>query len=287
VSVTSGILRAMELQTPADVWAFHQLNPDRYERKESPALRMGRAMAAIVEGGLAEMERHYIVPDDDAPRRPTSQQIAAYDRGDATEKGTASVEYWRAMAADTREVLPEAEFDLIVAMGGVLAQSVEAAAVMAGLPEVTIAWFDEETQLWVLSRPDTVSLDGAISDYKKISPQGGAFDYRLVDRRITQHGYDMQMSLGAEAMEMLGLGWPTSVGIVAQSDTPPYHVILREIPEDVLRIAQFRNRRQRIRFRECLDSERWPGPGDDTGAYEYPQWLSEKLAAEMQTAHQG
>jgi len=29
VSVTSGILRKMELATPADVWAFHQLNPAR------------------------------------------------------------------------------------------------------------------------------------------------------------------------------------------------------------------------------------------------------------------
>ena len=41
-SVTSGVLRAMELQTPADVWAFSRLNPDRFEKEQTTALPIGR-----------------------------------------------------------------------------------------------------------------------------------------------------------------------------------------------------------------------------------------------------
>ncbi|GIT90121.1 hypothetical protein JANAI62_03960 [Jannaschia pagri] len=286
VSVTSGILRGMELKSPADVWAFHQLNPGRFERPVTAALRMGQAMAALIEGGIDTLNANFVVSGGSAPRRPTIKQMIAYDEGRATDAGRESVEYWRAMEADTRTVVSQAEFDLIVAMGGVLAQSPEAAAVMSGLPEVTMAWQCPETGLWVLSRPDTVSLDGMTSDYKKMSTKGGAFDYRLVDRRITDHAYDMQMALAAESLEVLGYGWPASVGIVAQCDAPPYHVILREIPEHVLRVAQFRNRRARLRFAECLDSRRWPGPGEDTGAYQYPEWLEQRLLSEQQVANQ-
>lgn len=85
ISVTSGVLRTMELATPADVWAFSLLNPARYEKPDSPALRMGRAMAAYVEGGMDEVSEHFLILPEDKPRKPTPQQIEAYDQKRATE----------------------------------------------------------------------------------------------------------------------------------------------------------------------------------------------------------
>ena len=286
VSVTSGVLRKMELETPADVWAFSLLNPRRYEPVEKPALRMGRAIAAMIEGGVMELEKHFVVPEDDAPRRPTPQQLLAYEEERATEAGIMSVEYWRAMDADPRVVLKQSEWELIVAMGEVLSLSPEAAAVMEGLPEVTMAWQDERTGIWCLARPDTVSLEGLVADYKKMATRGDPFSYRLVDRRITQHGYDMQMAFACEGFERLTGGWPASVGIVAQNDTPPYHVILREIADEDLRLAQFLNRRALNRFAECLTLGSWPGPGADTGAYQMPDWKRERVLQDMTIAYQ-
>lgn len=284
VSVTSGILRKMELQTPADVWAFHMLNPNRWPSQDRPALRLGRAMAAFVEGQMEAVSLHFYVLPEDKPRRPTPAQITAYEEGRASAAATESVEFWREVDADPRDKITRAEMALIADMGAVLAADPAAAAVMGGEPELTMAWFDEETQLWCLARPDTINFDGTLTDYKRCSTQGRPFDWRFVDRRITDHGFDQQLAFGAEAMERLGIGWPTAAGIVAQWDQPPHHVILREIQEEDLRFGQFRNRRALRRFRECLDSGFWPGPGQDVGAYQRPEKQREWLLEQMQIA---
>lgn len=281
ISVTSGILRKMDLETPADVWAFHSLNPDRWGRDETDALRLGAAMAYLVEGGADALLSAFEVHPTEKPRRPTEAQIAAYDEGRATEAGIASVEYWRAVEASPSRWLDQSEFQMLTDMHRVLLNDPAAIAVMGGIPEVTMAWFDDATQLWCLARPDTINFDGTVTDYKKMSAGGQPFSHRLVDRRITDHGYDMQLAFAAEAFERLTGSWPGMAGIVAQSDKPPHHVILREIAEDDLRLGQWRNRRALRRFRECLDSGHWPGPGDDVGAYIRPEWQREQILSLM------
>lgn len=282
-SVTSGVLRKMEIATPADVWAFHQLNPDRWGRDETDALRLGAAMAYLVEGGVDALLQAFSVHPEDKPRKPTTAQIIAHAEGRASEAAVASVEYWAAVDASPSRWLTAGEFETLTAMFRVLEHDPAALAVMGGVPEVTMAYQDDETGLWLLSRPDTVSFDGTMSDYKKMATQGQPFSYRIVDRRITDQGYDMQMAFAAEVFERLTGQWPGSVGIVAQWDQPPHHVILREIGEEDLRIGQFRNRRAIRRFAECLQSGHWPGPGDDVGAYQRPEWQTKMLLEEMQT----
>lgn len=282
VSVTSGILRKMELQTPADVWAFHMLNPDRWPSQETDALRLGRAMAAFVEGGMEAVGEHFLVLPADKPRRPTTQQVEAYDAGRATDAGRASVEFWRSIDADPRQPLTDAEVQMILNMGTVLAADPAAAAAMGGEPEITMAWRDDVTGLWVLSRPDTVSFDGTMSDYKKVSARGEPFSAHLIDRRIEKHGYHMQMALAAESFERLTREWPGIVSIVAQSDVAPHHVILREISEEMLRIGQWQNRRALSRFKECLDSGHWPGPGEDVGQFRPSEGWWQRMQNEMQ-----
>lgn len=281
VSVTSSVIRAMELQTPADVWAFSLLNPDRWEKPQTDALRIGRAMAAYVEGGMDEVAKHFLVLPADKPRRPTPQQIEAFDQGRATETGKASVEFWRAVDADPRDPLTDAELLTIRDMGRALVADPAACAVMGGEPEVTMAFRDEVTGIWVLSRPDTVNFDGTVTDYKRMNTQGRPFNSRVVDSRITEHGYDMQLALAAEAFERLTGEWPGLAAIVAQWDQPPHHVILREISEEDLRIGQWRNRRALTRFHECLTSGDWPGPGADVGAYRRPEWQLQQISEQM------
>ena len=282
-SVTSGVLRKMELSTPADVWAFSRLNPDRWVQEDKTALRLGRAMAAYIEGGMDEVAKHFAVLPADKPNKPTAQQLTAYAEGRATDAGKKSVEFWEAQAKDPRDQITAAEQKMIEDMGKVLAADPMASAVMGGIPEITMAYQDDETGLWLLARPDTVNFDGTVTDFKKVNTQGRPFNYRTVDSRITEHGYDMQLAFAAEVFECLTGEWPTSAGIIAQWDAPPHHVILREIAEEDLRIGQFRNRRAIRRFAECLASGHWPGPGDDVGAYQRPQWQRDMLLEEMNT----
>lgn len=284
ISVTSSTLRTMELQTPADVWAFHPLNPDRWEEDDKPALRLGRAMAAYVEGGPEEVEKFFRVLPADKPKRPTPQQIAAYDENRATEVGAKSVEFWRAVEKDPRDILTESEWDMIHNMGKVLARDPAASAALGGEPEVTMAWYDEATDLWCLSRPDQLSFDGLLSDYKKVNTMGMPFNARLVDRRITQHGYDMQMAFAAEGFKALTGEDPSAVGLVFQHDAKPHHVILRSLEAEDIEIGTFRNRRARQTMRDCLNSGHWWGPGEHVGPYIRPEWQRDMLLEQMNTA---
>lgn len=320
ISVTSGVLRTMELATPADVWASSALNPERKEREDTTALRLGRAMASFVEGGADEVLEHFqilgdtiekptaleakaylagradpetrakvkrfLANNDDRPSKPSAPQIKAFLEGRATPAAQKSIDFWAKVESDPRAELAAKEFDLLVAMGEALVKDPGAVAVMSGEPEITMAVKDERTGLWLLARPDTVSFDGMASDFKKMNTMGRPFNHRLVDQRITQYGYDMQMSIASDNFEVLTEARPGVVVIVAQCDAPPYHVILREILKEDLSIAAFRNRRAITRFAECLKSRDWPGPGADTSFYQRPEWQRTMLLEEMQIAHE-
>ncbi len=282
VSVTSSVLRKMELATPADVWAFHSLNKNRWEREETDALRTGRAIAAFIEGGPEELERHFRVLPKNKPSRPTEVQLKNYEDGKASEAAIRSVEFWAAVEKDGRDILTETEWGKICDMGKTMKLDPAASAALGGEPEITMAWFDEVTQLWCLARPDQVSFSGMLSDYKKMNTGGRPFSARLVDYRITEHGYDMQMAFASEAFEQIVHEKPDQIGLVFQWDARPHHVILRALDAEDIAMGTFRNKRARLRFRECLDAGYWPGPGEDIGTYRRPDWQREMLLEEMQ-----
>lgn len=305
VSVTSGILRNMELKSPADVWATHILNPDRIPGRDTDALRLGRIMAALIERGEDGARDHVLVlpgakeqlttlemiamveageePSGGRPQKPNFEQVKRYIEGNPTPAGAKSVEFWKAVEEDPREVVTQEEWETLCAMGRALAADPAASAALGGHPEITMAWKDEANDLWCLARPDQTAFSGLSSDYKKVSTQGRPFNHRMVDARITQYGYVQQMAFAAEGFQAITGNHLDQIGLVFQCDTPPYHVILREVDEEAIQYGLFLNRRARRRFRECLDAKHWPGPGEDIGVYQMPEWLREKLNDEMTT----
>ena len=147
-----------------------------------------------------------------------------------------------------------------------------------------MAAFDERTQLWFLARPDNVSFDGTLSDYKKVNTGGRPFNGWFCDRRIEDHEYSMQMGFAADVFERLTHIWANECGLIFQEDEPPHDVILRVIPEQDLRIGQFLTNQAAIRFRECLDANHWPGPGEHIGAFVRRKEAHEALLERMNTA---
>jgi len=282
ISVTSSVLRTLELGTPSDVWSFHALNEDRMEKDQTEAMRMGRAIASFIEGGPEELEKHFYVLPANKPNKPTEAQRNAYLKGAGTEAGIRSIEFWAKVDADPRDVITESSWELICNMGKALMKDPAAAAALGGEPEITMAWFDERSGLWCLARPDQVQFTGMVSDYKKISTQGAYMSGSMCDRKITQYGYHAQMAFACEGFQVLTGEWPEQVGLIFQMDSKPYHSILRGIDEESLSIGMFQNDRARMRFRECLNSENWPGPGEHIANYHMPEWLHERLTKEMQ-----
>lgn len=284
VSVTSGILRKMYLHGPSKVWAYHQLNPDRVEMPRTAALRLGSAMAAFVEGGEDALRAEYQVLPEVRPDRPSKPQLQALKEGRATAKAKASIAFWGEVDRDGRDYVTQQEFELLAAMGLALAKDPAAAAVLGGEPEVTMACFDERTQLWFLARPDNMHFDGTLSDYKKVNTGGRPFDHFFCNRRVEDHGYDMQMGFASHVFEQLTGIWSDQCGLVFQDDEPPHDSILLPLPEEDLRIGQFLNNQAAMRFRECLDANHWPGPGEVITPFHRNKDRREALLEQMQTA---
>jgi hypothetical protein len=281
ISVTSSTLRDMLLHGPEYVWAFSRLNEKRYERKETDALRLGRAMAAYVENGPEGLEEAAFVLPKDKPNKPTAAQIRRYNEGSPSEAGLKSINFWRKVDADPRMQLSEDEWEMLCAMGKVVGQDPIARACLEGIPEITMAWFDEDTGLWVLSRPDVTSFSGMLSDYKKVSTQGAPMNWWLVDRKIQNYRYDIQMGLANEAFERLTGQWCETAGLIFQMDKPPFSVIARGLSDQDLRIGAFECQRQRREFRKCFNEKNWPGPGVDVGDFVRPEWAVANYAEEM------
>lgn len=282
-SVTSGTLRQMELDSPKYVWDFHPANPNRFERETTPAINMGKAMAAFVEGGVEQLMREFMVLPEKKPRRPTEAQIDAIKNGKGTTAGLESFSFWAKVDADPRDVITKADVDQIIAMGKVLKEDPAAAAALGGIPEITMAYQDAETGIWVLSRPDQVAFSGMVGDYKKTSPMGH-FNGTHCDIQIDKYGYDMQIALAATAFENLTGEWPQQCGLVFQMGAAPYHVILRPLDEEDLRIGQFRNQMQIRAFAECWATGYWPGPGDHISPYRRQKHNREMWLERMNTA---
>lgn len=276
-SVTSSVLRTLEKGTPGDVWWTHMLNPKRYvETKEKPAFKLGRAMHAWVEGGEDVLRRDFIVLPKNAPKRPSKAQ---WEAANPSAPSVVAMTFWEKIyerqEKTGRAILSEQEFEGIKIMAEALMRDETATAVIGGEPEITMAIFDEETQLWALSRLDNMTFDGLLSDYKKMSSKGGIFDARLVHRRIFEHGYYQQLALGAEAYHELVGEWPTDCAIVAQMDSIPYHCITTPFDHDALYWGMCQNHRSMRIFRQCLDSGYWPGPGDEMQTFKFTDFQRE------------
>lgn len=281
VSVTSSVLRTMREGTPADVWSFHVLNPDRFEPKSTPAFTMGSAIAAYIEGGEDQVRADFFVLPDDKPNRPTTAQMIALREGRASDKALASISFWGKVDKDPRRKISEADVRRIEALGKVLAKHELARMMLSGIPEVTMAWKDQATGIWCLSRPDQVHFSGEGFDYKSIAIRDAYFQPRHVDRRITEHSLFMQMGFADEAFEHLAGDRMTTVGFVFQLNEAPYHVIPRALEDEEVLIGRALNRQSLDRFAECYDTGVWPGPGEHVGAYRMPEKYRERLLEEL------
>lgn len=121
-----------------------------------------------------------------------------------------------------------------------------------------------------------------ISDYKKMAPAGEPFTTRLVDRRIDKMQMHMQMGLAWRSMFELTGEYPGEVGLLCQSDEPPYFVIPRAIDIEDCEIGWYQCERNMMLFADCLAQNHWPEPGEHVGSFQMSQKKRERLLAEME-----
>jgi hypothetical protein len=286
-SITSSVLRSMEYHGPRYTWAFHYLNPGRLEKKISQPMLLGKAMSMVMEEGMMAIDANFKVLPGTAPRRPTKTQRAAFElTGEWSELAAPRAEFYDDFwDLDLREEIDEDQYEKLVFAGAALSQDEAARAVFEGAhSEVTMAWLDEETGLWVLSRPDMLSFSGVLTDYKLVNPGGQAFNQFFCDKKVDTFGYHQQMGLIDESWSHLTGTEASAVGIIFQSADPPWEVIPKNITRDNLERGAFLNRRARRNFATCLETGVWPGAGDKITDYRMAPWLQKRIDEDMALA---
>ncbi len=278
-SFSSSGLRTILMDSPAGFWAFSEMNPERFVQDPTDALIFGRAAHALLLGDEV-FDEHFVVLDDDAPRRPTKPQIKARAEGRITPAARASFDYWETIDGFGLTPIPGAWMEHITGMSRSLQAHPLIGPLFDGTPEVSLIWQDEQTGLWLKARPDMLpQLGEAIADLKTTRDASKA----AVLRDTARHGYAMQLELARIGYEQVTGQRIENAVLVYVQKTPPYHVSAVEIAADALHYAGLRLRRAIQVAAECLDLGRWPAPVEGILRFDLLPGEQERIADEIAT----
>lgn len=285
-SVSSTGLRQIALESPHSFFKRWDGNPNRYPKKDpGDSLVLGKAAHSLILGDEV-FEDHFIFVPEDAPRRPTATQVKAFERdGKWSDAAAEGAEFWEDFdnKAAGRALLSDEQMVKITYMAENLAANPLAVEVLkSDLIEISMIWQDEQTGIWVKSRPDCVPSNGYdFGDLKTFAPKGK--DLRLsVQRSITDFGYPMQMALGCMGAEQVFGSTATKCALVFLQSTEPYDCLPITIEPDALYWARVLCRDGLNKMAKCLKKNDWPGAGAEMLRYEYPPSMQHRFA-EMQS----
>jgi hypothetical protein len=240
-------------KSPAHFFHASAMNPDR-EDSDKPHFAVGRAAHDLILLG-GDWEANYHVTPPGFSRSKTvamAEEIAAADY--AASKG--------------KTVIRHEDMELVKRIADKIGAN-EAArhALMRGKPEMTLAWQDELTGVWLRARPDFLPqscIDGddvrIVSDLKFMS--GTHCSPRKFSKAMDDFGYLMSAAHYSEGIKQVFGKYPTGfVFVVVEKDEPHTVSLYYPPPEDIERGRNMMRQAINV-FAACLKRNQWPGYAD-------------------------
>lgn len=237
-------------QTPRHFWEQSNLNPNRKRREDTDALRLGRMFHdALLEPAIYDTA-YYVLPEGftRAAKVKMAAEIAEADAAIAAGLTVCTIK----------------ECERINSMvDAVRADELIAPYLAEGEAEVTLAWQDKETGVWLRARPDWMLPDRSIgmnfktdadASFSGFSKSIGKFSYAQ-SAALEMDGYEAVFGRAPRkyfhpVVEKPGEGWEPGDYIATA---------LWELPEDDITRGRWLNRIAIRRFADCLASGKWPG----------------------------
>lgn len=255
-SVSSSGLRKIfdPNSSPAHFWDESSLNPNRAPQKDSEPMILGRAA------------HHQILEEPDFDKlfvlRP---ETYVDDKG--TEKawsGNANkCKAWlERMAKAGLTVLTTVQKEKVDGMQAAIKAHPHALGLLRGGVELSFIWQDEETGIWIKSRPDSVPLyDATSADLKCV----GSVSDKFIANAMRDRGYVQQAALVGDAFKkLLGIDLETFSFVFVEQDRPNCVRLESVHPEDYDR-GWHANRAALRLIAKCLKENYWPGPENRNG----------------------
>lgn len=247
-SISSSQLRTIFSKSLKHYWDESPLNEHRKEFEDTEATILGRAAHHLLLGE-AEFSRYFVIRPDEAPD------------GRPWHGANKSCKEWLAQRAlEGLTVLKKEQLEYIQGMAESLAAEAPP-GILNGHIELSMFWKDEETGVWLKSRPDAVPNDADGADLKCV---GQIFDDDI-SRGLGERGYHAQAALIHEAMRIVLGVEMQNFFLVYVEQKRPHSVRVQTVHPDEIAAGIEENRAALRLFARALQTGEWTGPKSPSG----------------------
>lgn len=266
-SVSSSGLRTIWAESPAHFWARSALNSKRLPQEDRPAFAVGRLAHKLLLEGREGLEQDFAIRPDEFP-----------------DWRTKAAQAWRdEQVAAGRTVITPADLETVTGMAESLGRHpLVKAGILDGHVERSLIWKDEETGIWLKSRPDVIpNGSGDYADLKTTT----SVATRALEQSLASFDYAMQGALVGMASEAV-LGIPMqSFSLVWVEKAAPFCVRVTTLTPADLERGRMQVRAALRTMARCLETGEWPGPGGDRRDAEYlalPAYAAKRIDEELE-----
>lgn len=233
------------------------------EDEEKKCYLIGRALHALSLEGQAAFDAGFVVTPTDAPKKPNSKQLEAKK---PSPDSVAAIAYWQQFAefANGRSVLTQDDYFTTLAMAAKLRANKDVAMLLsAGQPEVTMRMKTPRFGYSVQCRADWLNLEGCtltngepyMFDLKTMAGFNQRTWKREWKKAMRNFGYHRAAAFYTGISSQLLNVNRMIFGLV--SKTPPCSIVLTEIDEIHVRIAQTEILADLKHLNECIVTDTW------------------------------
>jgi len=261
-SLSASGMKVLLSKSPRHFWYDSPLNPNRPPEKDKPHFSIGKAAHDVLLLDERWPTHYHVLPEDFNANATKAQAEWHAEREAARDAGKVILRY-----EDAQTVLAMA--------ASLRARKLASALLSNGESEVTLAWQDEKTGVWLRCRPDYLPAKRRIIPDLKTCADGS---HKAFSRAIDNNGYALAAAVYLEGIrvifgEDIHRAW---VHIAIEKEAPHVVALWQLPPEDILRGHHLFRRAVNI-FADCQRENRWPGYADEPAMCGLPGWARKEI----------
>lgn len=228
----------------------HYLAYLREDRRETPALRLGR----LIHAAVLEPDSLALAVGPDCGKK-SKEDKATWADFNAKNIGCEIV------TADEAETIRSVR-------DSVYAHPAARRLLFArGVAEASGWWFDQTTGELCRCRPDYLRSDGIVIDLKTTEDAGPSFS-----RSAANYAYHKQAAFYADGLAAITGETPAGFVFVAVEKTPPYAVAVYQLDAVAMEVGRALYQRDLMTLAECKISRQWPAYSEKIETLSLPGW---------------
>lgn len=232
----------------------HYLAYLREDRRETPALRLGRLIhSAILEPDSLALA---IAPDCDKRTKAGKEAWAGFERQ------AAGCQIVTADEAEQVRRMRDAVYTHPAARRLLFAP---------GVAEASGWWFDQTSGELCRCRPDYRREDGILVDLKTTEDAGSGFK-----RSCANYGYHRQAAFYCDGVEAITGERPAGFVFVAVEKSPPFAVAAYRLAPVDIELGRALYQRDLTTLAECKSTRVWPGYSEKIETLSLPTWATKE-----------